>query len=208
MKRMSIARWVLSLILLAGLIAQPVRALDYPLSSEGIREAYFLGSGDPDKLAFFIEKYTKRYPIPKSGAYVALIQFETPYLLVAERISQNVSGYHAPDAVQEFLGKPAVCRIHVEVYWGYNAAPSATGLNTHYATDYTVRVKQNDREVPLKSKWTQSLYSISSSPVEIGIAFNNEYDADKIDSDADAVVEILTPDGNTIAETFDLGSLR
>ena len=206
----TILRWGLLVLLLTLLIARPAIAYDYPLSSEGIREAYFLGSGDPDKLAFFMEKYTKRYPTPKlpSSGYVALLEFETPYLLVAEHVSQNVSGYHAPDAVQEFLGKPAICRIRVEVYWGYNAAPSVNGLNTHYPTDYTVQVRQNDKEIPLKSKWTQSLYSVSSSPVEVGIAFNNEYDADKINSDAEATVEVRTPDGNTIVDTFDLGSLR
>jgi hypothetical protein len=206
----TILRSALAVLLTGAAVATPVSALDYPLSSEAIREAYFLGSGDPDKLAFFMEKYTKRYPIPKlpSRGYVALIQFETPYLLVAEHVSQNVSGYHAPDAVQEFLGKPAICRIRVEVYWGYNAAPSVNGLNTHYPTDYTVQVRQNDKEIPLKSKWTQSLYSVSSSPVEVGIAFNNEYDADKINSDAEATVQVRTPDGNTIVDTFDLGSLR
>jgi hypothetical protein len=206
----TILRSASAMLLATVAIGPPVSAFDYPLSSEAIREAYFLGSGDPDKLALFMEKYTKRYPIPKSpsSGYVALIQFETPYLLVAEHVSQNVSSYHAPDAVQEFLGKPAICRIHVEVYWGYNAAPSVNGLNTHYPTDYTVRVKQNDKEIQLKSSWTQSLYSVSSSPVEIGIAFNNEYGADKIHSDSEATVEIRTPDGSTIVDTFDLGSLR
>jgi hypothetical protein len=35
-----------SLLLVAIFLAPPVSALDYPLSSEAIREAYFLGSGD------------------------------------------------------------------------------------------------------------------------------------------------------------------
>src|ERR1700685_1525360 len=87
----TILRSALAVLLTGAAVATPVSALDYPLSSEAIREAYFLGSGDPDKLAFFMEKYTKRYPIPKlpSRGYVALIQFETPYLLVAEHVSQN-----------------------------------------------------------------------------------------------------------------------
>lgn len=206
----SAPRWGFSILLLAALIAQPALAFDYPLSPEAIRDAYFLGSGDPEKLASFLEKHTKRYPVPKlpSRGYVGLILVETPYVVIAEYVSQHVPGYYAPDAVQEFLGKPAVCRFHVEVYWDYNAAPSANGQNTHFPTDYTVRVRQNDAEVPLKSRWTQGLYSVSSSPVEIGMAFNNEYDADKINSDTDATVEILTPDGSTVVETFDLGSLR
>src|ERR1700722_771503 len=115
-----ILRLGLSISLLTILVAQTVAAYEYPLSSEAIRQAYFLGSGDPDKRTLFFEKYTKRYPVPKSGVYVGLIEFETPYVQVAERIAQNVSGYHAPDAVQEYLGKPATCRVRVEIYWGYN----------------------------------------------------------------------------------------
>jgi hypothetical protein len=196
----------LSLVLIAAAIAPPVSALDYPLSSSAIREAYFLGSGDPDKRAFFIEKYTKRYPIPKSGTYVALIRVETPYLLIAEHVSQQTS-YHAPDAVQEFLGKPGICRVHVEVYWGYTAAPSPYGAQSMYPIDYTVRVKQNGKEIPIKSKWTRGLDSIASAPVEIGIELNDEYNAEDIQS-GPATVEVVSPDGKVLSEEFDLDSLR
>ncbi len=199
----TILRWTLSILLPALLVAQPATAYNYPLSSEAIREAYFLGSGDPNKRQAFYEKYTKRYPTPKTGQYVGLIEFKTPYLLIAERVSQNVSNYFAQDAEQEFLGKPAVCDVRVEVYfWNPN------GLIARVQTDYAVRLKQNDKEIPLKAKWTESLVSGSSAPVDVGVAFNNEYDADKVDTDLPATVEVLSPDGKNIVETFDLASLR
>jgi hypothetical protein len=197
----------LSISLLAILVAQPVAAYDYPLSSESIRQAYFLGSGDPDKRTLFFEKYTKRYPIPKSGVYLGLIEFETPYVQIAERISQNVSNYHAPDAVEQFLGKPATCRVRVEIYWGYNDASAITGRGGHGQLDYTVRLKQNDKEVPLKSKWTQTLVAGYSVPVDVGIEFDNEYDADNVES-GPATVEVVGADGKTLTEEFDLDSLR
>jgi hypothetical protein len=203
----TILRGGLPILLVVVLMAQPVSAFDYPLSPEAIREAYFLGSGDPDKFALTLDKYTKHYPIPKSGVYIGLIEFETPYILVAERIAQNAASYHAPDAVQEFLGKPAACRVRVEVYWGYASSPAVTGRRG-YPTNYVVKVKQNDKEIPVKTSWTESLIAPSSSPIDIGIAFTNEYNADKFDSDASAAVEVTAPDGTTVAETFDLGSLR
>jgi hypothetical protein len=196
----------LSILLLAVLAAQPALAFDYPLSSSAIRDAYFLGSGDPDKLTLYLEKYTKHYPSPKSGAYVALIQFQTPYVNVAEEVARRVS-YHAPDAVQEFLGKPGICGVRVEVYWGYAASAAVTGRPS-YATNYEVRLKQGDKQIAMKSSWTENLLAGTSAPIDVGIAFNNEYDADKIDADSPATVEIVTPGGATIAETFDLGSLR
>ena len=197
----------LSIVVLAMLVAQPALGFDYPLSSSAIRDAYFLGSGDPDKFTLFLEKYTRHYPVPKSGVYVGLIEFETPYVLVAEKVAQNVSGYHAPDAVQEFLGKPGICRVRVEVYWGFAASSAVTGRASP-PTNYSVRLKQGDKEVPLKAKWTESLIAPTSAPIDVGIAFNNEYDADKIASDSPATVEILAPSGETISETFDLASLR
>jgi len=203
----TILRWGLSVILLAALLTQPALGFDYPLSSSAIRDAYFLGSGDPDKFTLFLEKYTKRYPVPKSEAYLGLIQFKTPYVLVAEKVAQSVGSYHAPDAVQEFLGKPGICRVRVEVYWGFAASSAVTG-RAGQPTNYSVRLKQGDKEVPLKAKWTESLVAPTSAPIDVGIAFNNEYDADKIASDSPATVEIVTPNGNTIAESFDLASLR
>jgi len=203
----AILRCGLSISLAAVLIAPRATALDYPLSSEAIREAYFLGSGDPDKFALFLDKYTRHYTPPKSGVYIGVIEFETPYVLVAESVSQHAN-YHAPDAVQEFLGKPAVCRVRVEVYWGLNGVPSATGRNTHYPTNYTVHVTQGDKELRAKASWTESLLSPSSSPVEIGIAFNSEYDAGKVAADSAATIEVDAPDGSSFSETFDLPSLR
>lgn len=203
----TILRWALSILLPALLIAQPATAYDYPLSSEAIREAYFLGSGDPNKRHEFIEKYAKRYPTPKSGQYAGLIEFETPYVLIVQRVSENVSNYFAQDAEQEFHGKPAVCRIVVDVYWGYAGLQSPSGQNYRYQTDYRIRLKQDGKEIPIKSKWTQSILSGESAPVDVGIEFDTEYDADKIES-APATIEVLGPDGKTFAETFDLASLR
>jgi hypothetical protein len=205
MKR--ILRSGLPLSLLAILAAQPVGAYDYPLSSESIRQAYFLGSGDPDKRTLFFEKYTKRYPVPQSGVYVGLIEFETPYVQIAARIAQKVSSYHAPDAVEEFLGKPATCRVRVEVYWGYNNAAAIAGRGNYGPLDYTVRLKQKDKEIPLKSKWSQTLVAGYSAPIDVGIEFDNEYDADNVES-APATVEVVGPDGKTLTETFDLDGLR
>jgi len=207
MKTSTIVRACFAIVLAAVSLTPPASAMDYPLSSSAIREAYFLGSGDPDKRVTYLEKYTKRYPIPKTGPYVALIQFQTPFVLVAQHSSQ-MPNYHAPDAVQDFLGKPADCRVYVEIYWGYTmGAPTPTGATSVYPIDYTVRVKQNGKEIPIKSKWTEGLNSISSSPVQIGIALHYDYKADDIASGT-ATVEVVSPDGTTLSEDFDLDGLR
>ena len=202
----TVLRWGLSILLLGIVVAQPVAAFDYPLSSTEIRDAYFLGSGDPVKLGNFLEQYAKRYPAAKSGQYVASIRFETPYYIIAEHISQAsaFSSYHAPDAEQEFAGKPGLCRVRVEIYYGI----SSTYIGP-YQTNYEIQLKQHDKEIPIKRTWTEGMVSTDNSgPTVPGVYLTAEYSADDIDSEAPATVEALAPDGNNVTETFDLDSLR
>jgi hypothetical protein len=201
----TVLRWGLSILLLGIVVAQPVAAFDCPLSSEAIREAYFLGSGDPEKRALFLDGYAKHYPIAKSGQYVASIRFETPYYIVAERISQtSASGYHAPDAEQEFLGKPGLCRVRVEIYYRISSTRIAD-----YQTNYTIQLKQHGKEIPIERTWTEDMVSSGDFwPTIPGVYLTSEYSADDIDSEGPATVEVLAPDGNNVTETFDLDRLR
>lgn len=200
----SFLRSGLSILLPAIIIAPSAGAYDYPLSSETIREAYFLGSGDPNKRIEYFEKYTKRYPIAKSGPYVASMIFETPYVLIAERVSQSLSNYFAQDAEKDYLGKPAACRVRAEIYFGIPTSPVV-----RFRSDYVVRLKQHDKEIPIRAKWAETMVSSDSAPAEGGMYVNAEYDADKIDPEAPATIEIVAPDGNKdIVETLDLVSLR
>src|SRR5271154_4140220 len=115
-----IARWAFSILLLAVLVAQPAFAYTSPLSPEAIREAYFLGKEDANKRADFISKYTRQLPAPKKGVDVGAIQFETPFVMIANRVSRSVSNYFAPDAEQDYLGKPEICRVCVFIYFCYD----------------------------------------------------------------------------------------
>jgi|ERR1700733_11541668 len=200
----TVLRWGLSIFLLGIVVVQPVAALDYPLSSEAIREAYFLGSGDPEKLALYLDKYAKHYPIAKSAQYIASIRFETPYYIIAEYVSQAsaFASYHAPDAEQQFLGKPGLCRVRIEIYYGISNIPTA-----HFQTNYTIQLKQHDKVIPIKREWTEGMFTADDSG-PVGMYVTAEYNADDIDSEAPATVEVLAPDGNNVTETFDLDSLR
>jgi len=198
-----IARRFFSILAVASILAQPAIAYQYPLSSTAIRDAYFLGSGDPVKLGNFLERYAKYYPVPKSGQYVASIRFETPYYLIAERVSQPFSHYYAPDAEQEFLGKPGYCRVRVEIFYGLSTNPA------NYRTNYAVQLKQHDKEIPIKRRWTEAIVPVGDiGPIDSGMYLTAEYSADNIDSEAPATIEVLAPDGNNVTETFDLDSLR
>lgn len=187
----------LSILVLALIAAQPALAFDYPLSSEAIREAYFLGTGDAAKRADVFGKYTRTFPAPKTGSYVATIEFETPYVVIADQISQNGNNYHAPDAEKEFLGKPEICRVRVQVIFPFDTFEN-----------FTVQLLQDGKEIASQAKHGEFLYMGGETPEPIGVDMNVEYAAERIDPDKPAKVEVTLDDGQTVKATFDLAQLR
>jgi hypothetical protein len=193
-------------------IALPVSAYDYPLSSEAVREAYMLGKSDGAKRAEFFAKYTKTFPLPKTGSYVEMIQFKTPFAVVVEHTTQTPN-YHAPDAAQEFEGKPGIFRVHVEIDLTetYSAqVPAASGglsfRHEDFWRDFKIRLLQG-KEIHARSVHGTPLYTGGDSSVLSGAVVDLEFDAAKIKSD-DATVEVMTPDGQDVKAVFDLGTLR
>lgn len=205
---------VITTILSVGVVL-PALAFEYPLSSEAIREAYFLGKASGDKRAAVFEKYTVRPPAPKTCPCVSMIQVETPYLVIAENVSQQVSNYFSPDALQEFLDKPVALRVRTQITVT-NSSSLESGrvgsIRTAPWSDYTVQLLQDkdtqkDKEVRSQSAHGWPLYSGDEYPVFIGWQIELEYDSTKVES-APTKVEVLTPDGQQVEATFDLSTLR
>lgn len=119
------ARPVLFVLVLA--IVTPALAYEYPLSSESIREAYFIGDSRSTETADFLKPYTHHLAMPSRGPNVAQIALETPFTQIVERAGQAVN-YTALDAVREFTGKPAVFYLRITIYFTptYNAILSSS----------------------------------------------------------------------------------
>jgi hypothetical protein len=199
-------RWALSILLLAVLVGQPAFAYNSPLSPEAIREAYFLGKADASKRADFISKYTLQLPAPEKGVDVGAIQFETPFVMIADRVARSVSNYFAPDAEQDYLGKPEICRVRVFIYFTY--ANQGVVYGTGPQMDFAVKLRQRDEEIVSQSHAMVPFSWDGPGSSTPGMELDLNYDADKIDSSVPADVEVLTPDGQEIHATFDLDSLR
>jgi hypothetical protein len=206
-------RFALSLIFSALLIAPPAPAYEFPLSSEAIRDAYFLGKASANKRAESLARYTVYLPMPKSGPYVAMVVFETPYVIVAERTARAVSNYFAPDAVEEFLGKPAVCRVRVRIYltssysWQMPSPPGSVRFRPDdFWREFSIRLMQEGQEIAAKASSGSPLYSLDLG-VLTGAEVDLDYNAAKIQA-APATVEVDTPDGQHVQTTFDLARLR
>jgi hypothetical protein len=87
------------------------------------------------------------------------------------------------------------------MFCGLSANPA------NYRRNYPVQVKQRDKEIPIKRKWTEAIISAGDiGPIDAGMYLTAEYSADDIDSETPATIEVLAPDGTNVVETFDLGS--
>jgi len=209
------ARLGLSISLLTLAVALPAFAYEYPLSDSAIRDAYFLGKSSNDKMSELFEKYTQRPPVPKKGPHIASVILETPYVGVVEH-SREMLNYSAPAAEKDFLGKPAVFRLRVQIdltdSYGWQIPSPAGTIHMRpddFWKDFTVRLVQKE-EIPSKSLSGTPIYSFGGdggSSVLTGATIELTYDAEKIQSE-DAKVEVLAPDGEEIEVTFDLAALR
>jgi len=191
--------------------AQPLLAFDYPLPPEAIREAYFLGRGDPDKKNVFFEKYRHNLPVPERGADVSLIELETPFACLVDEVSSGSPNDHAQEAEQKYLGKPGHFRVHVDINFTltYPGPGYSNGALAGLWEEFKVHLKQ-DAEVEPKSVHGEPIFSYGDEgPIGIaGATVDVEYDVKKIDPGGSTTVEVDTPDGQQVETTFELNDLR
>jgi hypothetical protein len=213
------AGWKLPVLLLAiTLIAlQPALAYYDPLSSEAIREAYFLGKRNDEQTAAFFTKYVHALPAPKSGPYVSSIGIDTLYAAIVRYVQRAPISYHAEEAEQEFLGKSETFTVFVEI--DFTASyPDPAQFSTYvngavlvpdFWKDFKIQLTQ-DRKVEAQSVRGGPIYS--DYPIDqyglVGAEVELEYDPAKIDPSTPATVDVVTPDGQDVQTTFDLAELR
>ncbi|MFZ0885571.1 MAG: hypothetical protein WAN14_19365 [Candidatus Acidiferrales bacterium] len=218
--RFTLAAATITAIASAMLIAAPVLAYQYPLSTTDIRDAYFMGARNDDLTAAFFADYSKHLPAPQSGPDVDQITIDTPYTQIVQR-SMGAVNYNSVEAVEEFDGKPMIFRVFVRFYFTdtYTPAPlpHADGISLaplaypDFWNDFKVRLIQ-DKEIPPKSVRGAPIYPMLTDvdgppPPPIGGTIEVDYDPAKIDT-ADATVEVLTPDGQDVQVPFALGRLK
>lgn len=208
----------LFLSLVVGLLAlQPTAlAYQYPLSPEAIREAYFLGKGSPAKRDDFFVRYTQHFRAPKSGPYISLIRVITPYAFVVERTAR-LPNLLAPDAQQQFYGKPVALRIRVHIDltptygWQVRSPHGGVALRREdFWRQFAVRLIQRTQTIEPLSENGEPNYSFAGEgavSVLVGADINVQYDPAEVRS-GPATVVVNTPDGQQISANFDLSKLR
>jgi len=209
------ARLKFFILLLAGAVALPALAFDYPMSSSSIRDAYMLGKRRDFRTAEFFARYIHFLPMPETGPHVATISLETPYAQVVE-LGQDALNADVQRAEQELANKPFpfLVRVGIDMTDTYPGPPPwnprAPGLPIpDFQRDFDIQLVQS-KKIPAKSTQVYLLYSDAVANIYqiSGAILELQYDTDKIDPYDDVTIKVHTPDDQNIETTFDLGHLR
>ena len=195
---------IVLLVLLATVLSAQAWAYDYPLTSDSIREAYFLGTGPQGKEGSFFDSYAYSFHMPNTDLPGSLITVETPFLQVVEGASR-APNYDAQAAVKEFLGKPAVFRVYADVYY----RPQGAGASSDEAK-VTLTVAQNGKKLAPDStdQWPLDIFhDAGTGAVRVGEHVQLEFSARKIDA-SNLTIEVSDPQGESKEADFDLSTIR
>jgi hypothetical protein len=180
-------------------MARAACGYDFPLSESAIRDAYFLGSRGPSQGQAFLGQYTHAVNELKLGACTSAVSVETAFAQIAVHASKAVN-YSAQDAMKEFLGKPAVLRMHLDICYLAGAPENAI----------KIAVLQNKKSVRWTSENRSAYYPPSDESTQVsnnGERIDLEFPADRIDS-SELTIRIDTPDSQHGETVFALESLR
>jgi hypothetical protein len=202
-------------LILSLVIAIPTLAFEYPLSTTAIREAYMLGTRKDFKTAEFFEPYTHYFSKPDKGPQIATIGIETPLGQVVEMGQADLNS-DTQGAEQDLAGKdfPFFVLVGVNLTDTYPGPPPSNPRGfawpmPDFKRDFEIRVSQDKHIFPnstqvyfFYSDAVANIFGISGALIEL------KFDVEKIDPGEDLVVQVHTPDDQTIETIFSLGSLR
>jgi len=207
---------LLGTFVLISVIALPAPALQYPLSSSDIRNAYLLGYAKDLNTTNFFAPYVRQLPMPETGPHVAKITLKTPYGQLVE-LGQSVFNGDVQGAEDEYANKKLPLLVQV----GVDLTPTYPDPNTWNSTapgfpvpdfqrDFPVQLVQDDKRIGEQSAQVYLLYSEGAfnTYAVSGAIIEYRYDPEKIDPDDEVTIVVNTPDDQDVETTFDLGHLR
>jgi hypothetical protein len=220
--RSSLARCAVASFAAILLLTPSILAFDSPLSSEAVREAYFLGQRHDD-IGRYLDAYTKVLAQPETGPYISSVQFLTPFAQLIQLSSQHSTGYSAQQAEQEHRKQPETVTIVIEIqltesYGELLPQPPASrsGSGTGYRLrspefwrDFETQVWQGEKEIEPARLHGEPNYACSENGrcSMTGATLWLHFPAKAFASDA-ATIAITPPVGDPVAVEFDLSRVR
>lgn len=193
-------RFRFAAFLLSVIIALPVCAYDYPLSSNAIRDAYFLAVRRGGLSRDLLAGYSHTIADLKQGTCASEVRVETPFLQVADYASKAVN-YSSQDAVKDFYGKPMVFRMYLNICYAIKAPPP-NSLRVKLFQDKKVLVPLSDKREPYAEPADEGSYLPPN-----GEKIELEFEPAELNSST-LTIQIDTPDGQHTKIGFDLQTIR
>ncbi|HTZ74741.1 MAG TPA: hypothetical protein VMB47_12530 [Candidatus Aquilonibacter sp.] len=192
---------------LAGL-ATVAFAFENSLTADAIRNAYFIATGSPAKRTDFFSTYVHHLTAPDVGPNISSVELETPFANVVQQISDHSLNMRAPDAVQDFYGKPVAFQVRVVVdFTPTYPAPATTAMQLgDFWNDFEIHLTQGSEISPIGVHGTPILSDLTMSGY-IGAVVVADYNPAEIQS-GPATVVVTGPDGARAETSFDLSDLR
>jgi hypothetical protein len=209
-------RFIAVALIVCFMAARNAIALIEPLQPEAVREAYFFGrSSDRAKVMEFLGQYTRRFELRSAGPNAGYIELRTPYQQVVLRSWEKQADYSAQRAQIDYSAQSGLIQVRVYI-WLDGAKTGSADLYSdsqgrvldrreNFWREYRFRVTQEHTMEPKKIEG-KPLYSrrgrgLASAEVSL------DFDASEF-APREAQVEVIAPDGQTVAVKFPLDQLK
>lgn len=193
---------------LSSFFALSTKAYETRLTTQAIREAYFLGASSGKRTADFLRQYERVFHGGEPGLYVQKVQIVTPYSQVVLAAQHDMINQNAVDAVQQFVGRslPVLVRVSIDLPIGYVGTQGY-----ELASRASVLVSQAHPLHPRKTSRqpiyvTTSLGKASTRSL-IGVEVEQQFDTAEVSS-ADLKIRVTFQDGGHFETSFDLAHMK
>ena len=193
--------------------------------STSAKPDFLARSPDSTKLAAFLKRYVRNFPVPLSGAAVQSIEFRTPYDLIVQRTLEKQFNYSAQDAQQDFAGHRDLVVVRIVI----SITPTATQVNSpikgldvsgwptagddvaaERALDswygFHFKIAQ-EKAIPAKKLTIVDVTPPEADQLTVERAIDLQFDAAQFSPGA-ATIEVTSPDSKVVRAEFDLDKLK
>jgi hypothetical protein len=187
-----------------GAMAPPFAfAYDHPLTSDAVRQAYFLGQ-DLKGVNAYLAPYLKSLPVPSSGPDVAEIELKTPFVQVVEDSAMHSVNYSAQDAATAYQKRGDFMVVRVKIL----LTPTYTNTDANFWRDFAVGLIQGEH-MAATGVAGEPIYSSDETGGGglIGANIYARFSVAGVHSKP-LQVEVAPPDRPPVHAKFDLSKLR
>ncbi len=178
----------------------------YPLHSEAIRDAYFLGERNNFQTTDCLLQYIQRFTGPQAGRYyISQIEVSTPYQQIVLRGQRNMPGDSPVQTETDLTEHPPKlivrARVEMNVYNPNNKFRVIFGPGL--SRNVSVEVTQRNSLTPV----TVTHEGLYNHHALVGWLFELQFDPAKITS-APLRISVKTPDGHAEEAEFDMAKIQ